>query len=125
MLSDSEQRALAEIERSLAAEDQERVRIPAGAGRPEGRAGGHPVARVLTAVGGAISVLLLLGEVPTAALAVAIATGLLWFLWSHWAQLSDRGEPLPTVGDGRPGRARMWRYVHRFFTHLLRMAEAE
>jgi Protein of unknown function (DUF3040) len=120
MLSDSEQRALAEIERSLAAEDQERVSTPTRAGR----AGGHPVARVLTAVGVGISVLLLLAEVATAALAVAIATGLLWFLWSHWAQLSDCGEPLPSVGD-RPGRARLRRCFHRFFTHLLRMAEAE
>jgi hypothetical protein len=120
MLSDSEQRALAEIERSLAAEDPERVPTPAGAGR----AGGHPVARVLTAAGAGISVLLLLAQVPTAALAVAIATGLVWFLWSHWAQLADCGEPLPSVGD-RPARARLGRYFHRFFTHLLRMAEAE
>jgi DUF3040 family protein len=125
MLSDSEQRALAEIERSLAAEDQERVPSRAGAGRPAGRTGGHRVARVLTAAGAGISVLLLLGEVPSAAVAVAIATGLLWFLWSHWTQLSDRGDFLPEVGDGRPGRARLWRYVHRFFTHLLRMAEVE
>ena len=76
MLSDSEQRALAEIERSLAAEDPERV------------------------------------------------PGLVSFLWSHWAQLSDCGEPLPSVAD-RPARARPGRYFHRYFTHLLRMAEAE
>jgi hypothetical protein len=77
VLSDHEQRALDELERSFATEAREPA--PPG-GRRLARTAGPPGVRT-TAVLGGVSVLLLFAGVAVAALALAAATALGWLFW--------------------------------------------
>ena len=128
MLSEREQRALEEIERSLTAgADEPSVPGPPSRPRRRRRTAEHPVVRALTAVGGAAALLLLVLGVPEAAGAVATATVLVWWLWRYWPQLGDRGDiapPLPSPQSLRR-RATCRRRRRLLVEHLRRRAEAE
>lgn len=127
MLSENEQRALEEIERSFDAEAHEPVLSPPGDLQRGRRTVEHPVARALIAVGGGIGSLLLIVGVPVAALAMGTATWLVWLLWRYWDLLSDRGESAPPASEAhrRSGRAARRRRRQQLVEHLRRMAEAE
>jgi hypothetical protein len=111
VLSDDEQRALEEIERSL----QDAA--------PGGTAGRHPVARALTRTGVGLSVLLLLVGVPVAALALGTATAANWVFWRCSPQLTGRPGAPPLVGPRARQRCR--RCGNLMLEHLARMAEVQ
>jgi hypothetical protein len=109
VLSEDEQGAWAEIERSLtAAPLEERQR--------------HRVARALTWLGGGLGALLLLSGVPSAAAAVGLATAVVWASWRLWRR--PTGSPDPLLDRARV-RARLHRFGAAVGEHLSRMAEAQ
>jgi hypothetical protein len=85
VLSDHEQRVLAELERCCAMEALEPDKPSRRVGRP-GRSG---CAAVL--VLGAVSFALLIAGVAVAGLAVATATGIGWLFLRVWSQRADGG----------------------------------
>ena len=92
VLSDDEQRAWAEIEGSLTA-------------APPGER--HRVARALTWLGVGLSALLLLGGVPSAAVAVGLATALVRASWRWWRRTAG---PPDLLLDRDRARARLHRF---------------
>jgi hypothetical protein len=129
MLSERERRALEEIERAFRAEVREPVRTPPGPVPRSRTAGEHPVTRALTCVAGGISVLLLVVGVPSAAVAVAAASALLWLLWRYREALSDRVDapsPVPDADQRARRQRRRQRSRQRrrdVAEYLRRMAE--
>ena len=82
MLSDHEQRVLAELERCCAMEALE-------PDKPSRRVGRPGCAAVL--VLGAVSFALLIAGVAVAGLAVATATAIGWLFWRVWSHRADGG----------------------------------
>ena len=126
MLSDHEQRALEELERSYATDGAEPVR----SGRPtrrsprrSNRPPGFRVVVVLTCV----SVALVFASVPAAALALALATAIGWSLWLLWSHRTDDGSmpapPLLGAYHGPDGAVR--RPGESIRQYLKWLAEAE
>ena len=107
VLSDDEQRAWAEIEGSLTA-------------APPGER--HRVARALTWLGVGLSALLLLGGVPSAAVAVGLATALVRASWRWWRRTAG---PPDLLLDRDRARARLHRFGTAVGEHLSRMAETQ
>ena len=105
MLSDHEQRALEELERSLAAGTPE----PVPPGRPPGRRVRPPGFLVVAALV-CVSAALLLTGVAAAGLAIAAATAIGWLFWRVWAHRGDGGGIAASVllgaglGQSRPRR---------------------
>ena len=98
MLSDHEERALAELERQLRTEAAEPVPV-----RPhELRPAGPPGAWAAVLLGGACIVLVITG-VAVAAVALATAVGLVWLYWRLWSHRRDGAGlgPLLMPGGGR------------------------
>jgi hypothetical protein len=125
VLSDHEQRALEELERSYAAESSEPVRSGRSTRRSPRRSTRPPGFRVIVVLA-CVSVALVYAGVPAAALALALATAMGWLFWRLWAHRTGDGSmptprPLgPDRLDGplrRPGGS-----VQRYLTWL---AEAE
>jgi hypothetical protein len=126
VLSDSEQRALEELERSYAAGPSDAV--PSGHPPRPGPGGisSSPGLLVLTALG-CVSVALLLTGVPAAALAIAAATAMGWLFWRLWVHRADGGglaaSLLLGAGHGQSGgRRRLGESVRQYLRWL---SEAE
>jgi len=126
VLSDSEQRALEELERSFAAGPSD----AAPPGHPPGRGpdgvSASPGLFVLTALG-CVSVALLLTGVAAAALAIAVATAIGWLFWRLWIHRADGGglaaSLLLGAGHGQsPQRRRPGESVRQYLRWL---SEAE
>jgi hypothetical protein len=101
VLSDHEQRALDDIERSFAIEAPRLFR----AGRAVRRWNGPPGFRTVSVLGIA-SVALVFASVPAAGLALATATGIAWLywrVWSHRLELESFLSPPADEGDRRGG----------------------
>jgi hypothetical protein len=111
VLSDHEQRALEELERCYVREAQEPVRSGRAMRRPSRRSNRPPGSRVVLILA-CISVALVFASVPTAALALALATAIGWSFWRLWSHRTDDGSmpSLPLLGahsgpDCRPGES--------------------
>jgi hypothetical protein len=126
VLSDREQRALEELERSFAQEEPGRA--PSGrAWRRHGRRWRSPLSSVLAMGLGCLSVALLWAGVPVAGLALALATVITWLFWRVWVHRADVGVVTtslllgvgrgPSGPDRRPGDS-----IRRYLRWL---AEAE
>ncbi len=97
MLSDHEQRALAELERSCATEAAEPVRTGRPTTQSARRSNRPPGFRVIVVLG-CVSVALALAGVPAAAVALALATAIGWLSWRLWSHRTDDGSiPAPPV----------------------------
>jgi hypothetical protein len=114
VLSDHEQRALEELERSYAAEAPEPVRSGRATRRSPRRSNRPPGLRVILLLA-SVSVVLVFASVPEAALALALATAIGWLFWRLWSHRTDDGSlPVPPVmgadhghdeSDRRPGQS--------------------
>jgi hypothetical protein len=102
VLSDREQQALEEIERSYATEASEPVRSGRAMRRPPLRSDRPPGFRVVVVLA-CVSVALVFASVPAAALAVALATAFGWSFWRLWSHRGDDGS-LPAQPDGADER---------------------
>ena len=105
MLSDHEQRALEELERRYAIDAQEPTRS-----RATGRSSRTPGCRTVLLLT-LVSIGLLFADVPTAGLAVALATAIGWVFWRLWAHRSNDGSmptPPPAGGGTSVGRYLRW-----------------
>jgi hypothetical protein len=117
VLSDHEQRVLAELERCCAMEALEPDRPSRRAGR-QGRPG---TAAVL--VLGAVSFALLIAGVAVAGLAVATATAIGWLFWRAWSLRADGGGIATSlalgVGCGQSGpRRRLGESIRQYLRWL-------
>jgi hypothetical protein len=126
VLSDREQRALEELERSYATEASEPVRSGHATRRPPRRSNRPPGFRVVVVLACA-SVALVFASVPEAALALALATAIGWSFWRLWSHRTGDGSlPAPphTGAEQRHDRAdrRPGESVRRYLKWL---AEAE
>jgi hypothetical protein len=114
VLSDHEQRALEELERSYATEASEPVRSGPATRLSPRRSNRPPGFRVVLLLA-CVSVALVFASVPEAALALALATAIGWLFWRLWAHRTDDGSlPAPLVmgadhghdgSDRRPGES--------------------
>ena len=111
MLSDHEQRALEELERSYATEAAEPVRSGYPTRRSPRRSNRPPGFRVVVVLA-CVSVALVFASVPAAALALALATAIGWSFWLLWSRRTDGSNPAPPLigadhgpdgSDRRPG----------------------
>jgi hypothetical protein len=125
VLSDHEQRALEELERSYATEASEPVR----SGRPtrRSRRSNRPPGFRGVVVLACVSVALVFASVPAAALALALATAIGWSFWLLFSHRTGDGSlpaPPDTGADERHGRAdrRPGESIRRYLKWL---AEAE
>jgi hypothetical protein len=100
VLSDHEQRALRELERSLTGGSGDTPGAPPGPRRSL-RARFRSTARVSAVLLGGLGVLLLLTGAASAALALAAATALAGVLWHYWPDLGD--EALTAWPEGAGG----------------------
>jgi hypothetical protein len=108
VLSDHEQRALEELERSYALDAPEPVTSGAGPTRAVGRTG-RPPGLLVGSVLGCVSVALLISGVAAAALALATATAIGWLFWRVWSRRTVGGAiaaspPGARHGQSGPGR---------------------
>jgi hypothetical protein len=94
VLSEYERRALEELERSY----RTPAREPVGCSSPPGRRPGIRVVAVLAC----LSVGLLVTGAASAALAIAVATGIGWSFWRLWSSRAD-GPPVPARAGRQPG----------------------
>jgi hypothetical protein len=126
VLSDHEQRALEELERSLAAGPSDAVPPGHPPGQWPARRSGPPGLLAVTAAG-CVSALLLVAGVPAAALAIAAATALGWLFWRLWVHRADGGglaaSLLLGAGHGQSGPRR--RPGESFREYLRWLSEAE
>jgi Protein of unknown function (DUF3040) len=119
VLSDHEQRALEDLERSYATEVSEPVQAGRATPRSPRRSNRPPGFRVVVVLAG-LSVALVFAGVPAAGLALALATAIGWSFWRLWSHRTDDGSlPAPPDADAderrdradrRPGES-IWRYL--------------
>jgi ferric-dicitrate binding protein FerR (iron transport regulator) len=122
VLSDHEQRALEDLERSFATEVSEPVRAGRATRRSPRRPNRPPGYRVVVVLA-CVSVALVFGGVPAAALALALATAIVWSFWRLWSHRTGDGSfPLPPHSDADEGHDRADRRpgesIRRYFTWL-------
>jgi hypothetical protein len=125
VLSDHEQRALEEIERSYAAAARDPHRGRRATRRSARRSDRPPGLRVVLVLA-SVSVALFFVGVPAAALAVALATAIGWLFWRLWSHRTDDGTipGPPVLGD--PGQQGSGRRPGESIRRYLRwLAEAE
>jgi hypothetical protein len=126
VLSDHEQRALEELERSYATEASEPVRSGRPTRRSPRRSNRPPGFRVV-AVLACVSVALVFASVPAAALALALATAVGWSFWRLWSHRTDDGSfpapPLLGADHGHDGPDR--RLAGSIRQYLTWLGEAE
>ena len=103
MLSDHEQRALEELERHYATDAREAVR-PGPAPRRRARRMHRPSGRGVLVLVGSLSVLLLVVGVPVAALALMLATAVVWLFWRLVSVRWNGGIAPPAAAGVQPGR---------------------
>jgi hypothetical protein len=121
MLSDHEQRAFEDLERSYATEVSEPVRAGRATRRSPRRSNRPPGYRVVVVLA-CVSVALVFAGVPTGALALALATAIGWSFWrllSH--RTGDGSFPVPPrTDDERHDRAdrRPGESIRRYLTWL-------
>ena len=109
MLSDHEQRALEELERSYATGTAEPVTPGWPPGRAVGRTGRQPGVLVVGVLG-CLSIAVAGAGVPAAGLAMATATAIGWLFWRIWSHRTDGGGIAASlslgVGCGQSGPRR-------------------
>jgi hypothetical protein len=119
VLSDHEQRALEELERSYATEAAEPVRSGYPTRWSPRRSNRPPGFRVVVVLG-CVSAGLVFAGVPAAALALALATAIGWSFWLLWSHRTDDGSiPAPPLFGAHPGHdgavrrpgESIWRYL--------------
>ena len=114
MLNDREQRALEDLERCYEADAQEPDRPGRAIRRSSRRPNRLPGFRVVLFLA-CVSVALVFASVPTAGLALALATAIGWLFWRLWSHRTDdvsmsvppliRGRNGQNSSDYRPGES--------------------
>ena len=99
MLSEGEQRALEDLERSLADGDE----IPPVRRPPRWWASIRNWPWAAAVVIGSISVALMIEGAASGGLALAVAGALAWLLWRYWPQLREQGDLSHLADDDGAG----------------------
>ena len=126
MLNDDEQRALEELERCFVTEAQEALPSGRTTRRSSRRSNRPPGLRVVLVLA-CVSVALIFASVPTAGLALALATAIGWLFWRLWSHRGNDGSMSapPWIG-GRQGQKGLDRRPGESIRQYLKwLAEAE